>query len=48
MKSRPVLEILLLIALPLAVLFAGVLTTVLAHERGFTPLPAQERLVGTR
>ncbi|MFP5305401.1 MAG: hypothetical protein ACLGI7_06195 [Gammaproteobacteria bacterium] len=48
MKTRPVLELMLLIGLPAAVLFAGVLTTVLAYQRGFTPVAGAERIVGTR
>ncbi|MEW6169478.1 MAG: hypothetical protein AB1651_17565 [Pseudomonadota bacterium] len=48
MKTRPVLELLLLIGLPAAVLLAGVLTTALAYQHGFTPVPGAERIVGTR
>ncbi len=48
MKHKPILEILLLVGLPVAVLVAGALTTVLAYERGFTPMPQAERLIGTR
>lgn len=48
MKTRPIVELLLLVGLPLAVLIAGALTTAVAYERGFTPLPNAERLIGTR
>ena len=48
MKTKPILELLLLIGLPAAVLLAGALTTVVAYEQGFTPMPEAERIVGTR
>jgi hypothetical protein len=48
MKTRPILEVLLLVGLPAAVLLAGAVTTVLAYQQGFTPLAGAERIIGTR
>ncbi|MFA5940565.1 MAG: hypothetical protein WC809_14495 [Sinimarinibacterium sp.] len=48
MKTRPFLELLLLIALPLAAVLASVVTLTLASDAGFTPLPDAEHIVGTR
>jgi hypothetical protein len=46
MKSKPVLELLLLIGLPLAVLVAGAITTAVAMHQGFTPVPGAEHIIG--
>ncbi|WP_169577474.1 hypothetical protein [Sinimarinibacterium sp. CAU 1509] len=46
LKSKPVVELLLLIGLPLAVLIAGAVTTVLAVQQGFTPVPGAEHIIG--
>lgn len=48
MRKKPFIELLLLIALPAAVLLAGAVTTVLAFQQGFTPIPDAERIIGTR
>jgi len=48
LKSKPVVELLLLIGLPLAVLVAGAVTTVVAMNQGFTPVPGAERIINPR
>ncbi|MEQ1438763.1 hypothetical protein AAG565_05320 [Fontimonas sp. SYSU GA230001] len=48
MKTRPSLELVLLIVLPLVAVLASVVTLTLAGDAGFTPLPDAERIIGTR
>lgn len=44
-RRPPVLELIMLIGLPLAVIVAGAITTAIALDRGFTPIepPALQR-----
>ncbi len=46
LKSKPIVELLLLVGLPLAVLIAGAVTTVVAMHQGFTPVPGAEHIIG--
>ncbi|MDD3763609.1 MAG: hypothetical protein PHP86_10005 [Nevskiales bacterium] len=47
-KRKPVIELLLLIGLPLAVLVAGAVTTMLATSHGFTPMPDAPKIINPR
>lgn len=44
--TAPLAELLLIVGLPLAVLIAGAITTVLAYREGFTATPAAASFPG--